>query len=715
MERTPFLAHIAEDGRLQTLVEHLTGTSLLAKEFARHFGAEEQGEFTGLLHDIGKYSEAFQKRLRGDKARVDHSTAGAVECIHRRQPLCAFAVAGHHGGLPEGGSQADRPDEGTFWARIKRGEQGRLEPYDLWKEEIRLPSPGSPGPMEREPSALMFYIRMLYSCLVDADYLDSEAFMVGHGRQPIGSQSIEELWEKLQSYISGWFPPEKELNQRRCAVLERCIQEGMRQPMGLFSLTVPTGGGKTVSSLAFGLAHARARGLRRIIYVVPYMSIIEQTVAVFRSILGKENVLEHHSGALYDLEEEADARTIQLAQATENWDMPVIVTTAVQFFESLYACRPSQCRKLHNIAGSVVVFDEAQMIPIAYLRPCVHAISQLVAHYRVSAVLCTATQPALEPIFREFLPGTAMVELCPAEAQRWEVFRRVTFQQRGTLSRNELAGLLQGHSQVLCIVNTRKSAQELYRQLEEEGRFHLSTLMCPAHRRAKLKEIRNRLSDGSVCRVVSTSLIEAGVNIDFPVVYREIAGLDSILQAAGRCNRESKKSAEESVVNIFQGEERTPPLFATAVGISREILARYADIASQEAIDEYFHQLLDLKGVEAQDVKDILPIMQAEFFPFRTVAERFHLIDSPTRTVYVPYAEGEELIKCLRSGMRSRNLFRKLGQYGVSIYDGHFSALEEAGDLEILEDGTAILRDMELYSEETGLSLEADAGKALFI
>ena len=564
----------------------------------------------------------------------------------------------------------------------------------------------------------MFYIRMLYSCLVDADYLDSEAFMVGRGRAPIGSQSMEELWEKLQSYISRWFPPKEELNQRRCAVLERCIQEGQRQPMGLFSLTVPTGGGKTVSSLAFGLAHAKARGLRRIIYVVPYMSIIEQTVEVFRSILGEENVLEHHSGALYDLEEEADARTMQLAQATENWDMPVIVTTAVQFFESLYACCSSQCRKLHNIAGSVVVFDEAQMIPIAYLRPCVHVISQLVAHYRVSAVLCTATQPALEPIFREFLPGTAMVELCPAEAHRWEVFRRVTFQQRGTLSRNELAGLLQGHSQVLCIVNTRKSAQELYRQLEEEGRFHLSTLMCPAHRGAKLKEIRNRLSVGSVCRVVSTSLIEAGVDIDLP----------------GRLSRNCRvgfhpsgcrtlQSREQEICRRKRGEHfpgrrtRTPPLFATAVGISREILARYEDIASQEAIDEYFHQLLDLKGVEAQDVKNILPIMQAEFFPFRTVAERFHLIELSHPDGLCSIRRGREIDKMSPNpGMRSRNLFRKLGQYGVSIYDGHFSALEEAGDLEILEDGTAILRDMELYSERDGIVAGSRRGEgALYI
>ncbi len=715
MQDTPYLAHIDANGQTQTIFSHLNSTAAQAKKFAYPFGGESQAELAGLLHDIGKYSTAFQNRLHGDPRKVDHATAGALECWHLGQPLAAFAVAGHHGGLPNGGTQADGVDESTLCGRIKRGELGKLAPYEHWKAEIQPPHIHSSNFMQQNPADLMFFTRMLYSCLVDADYLDTETFMTGKSRQQDDSVSMNQLWDKLQSYIASWFPPHGVLNQQRCAILEHCIKKGPQCDPGLFSLTVPTGGGKTVASLAFALAHAKTHRLNRIIYVIPYTSIIEQTAQVFRLILGDENVLEHHSNVLYDLECESDPQTVRLAQATENWDMPVVVTTAVQFFESLYACRSSQCRKLHNIANSVVIFDEAQMLPIPYLRPCVHAISQLVAKYHVSAVLCTATQPALAPIFQEFLPRHPITELCPATVYQLESFRRVTFRQEGKYTWNNLAKQLNEKLQVLCIVNSRKSAQALFQQLDSDGRFHLSTLMCPAHRRKQLQEIRQRLTAGLPCRVVSTSLIEAGVDVDFPAVYRETAGLDSVLQAAGRCNREGKHPAEKSIVTIFQGENATPPLFATAIGAGNTVMHHHTDIASAEAIHEYFHQLLDLKGPEAQDVQRILPLIETEFFPFRTIAERFHLIDSPTRTVYLPLWKGEALVEDLRSGIRSQSLFRQLGQYSVSIYEGHFAALEEAGDLERLEDGTAILWNTALYSEETGLSLDADIGKGLFV
>lgn len=426
-------------------------------------------------------------------------------------------------------------------------------------------------------------------------------------------------------------------------------------------------------------------------------------------------MLEHHSNAAYEIDAEATPKTVRLAQAAENWDMPVVVTTAVQFFESLYANRPSQCRKLHNLAGSVILFDEAQLLPLPCLRPCVHAIAQLVQHYGASAVLCTATQPALGPLFAEFLPGRPAVELCPPELCPPESFRRVCFRQAGRLDWDTLSGQLQQHEQVLCVVNSRKSAQEIFTRLSGEGNFHLSTLMYPAHRRAKLEEIRRRLKEGLPCRVISTSLIEAGVDVDFPAVFREEAGLDSILQAAGRCNREGKRPVSESIVTLFQGEAAPPPLFQTAIGAGRMVLEQYDDIASQEAIQAYFHTLLELKGAEAQDIYGILPKIRTELLPFQSVAERFHMIDSPTRTVYIPLGAGAELVGRLRAGERSRTLFRQLGQYGVSIYEEHFAALDQAGDLERLEDGSAILATLSLYSEETGLSLEADCGKGLFI
>ena len=714
MDQKKYLAHIADDGREQTIWEHLSGAAALAKEFARPFGGEGQAELAGLAHDIGKYSQAFQKRLLGAPIRVDHSTAGAAECWRNRQPFAAFAVAGHHGGLPDGGGQMDSADKGTFFGRIKRADQGKLEPYAPWKEEIQLTQPRIPEHLMGDVAGGTFFTRMLYSCLVDADYLDTEAFMQGHPRNQ-SAVSMEVLWNKLQSYIAPWFPPQGMLNQQRCAILTHCIQQGQQQPPGLFSLTVPTGGGKTVASLAFALAQAKARGLRRVIYVIPYTSIIEQTAAVFRDILGAENVLEHHANVLYDLEDAADARTIRLAQATENWDMPVVVTTAVQFFESLYAGRPSQCRKLHNIAGSVVVFDEAQMLPIPYLRPCVHAIAQLVAHYGVSAVLCTATQPALAPIFQTFLPHMPMLELCPPGTFQWAAFRRVSFNGAGPLTWDQLAQRLNQLPQVLCVVNTRKSARTLFERLKGDECFHLSTLMYPAHRRAQLQEIRRRLKAGLPCRVVSTSLIEAGVDVDFPAVYRETAGLDSILQAAGRCNREGKRPAAESRVSVFKSEAATPPLFATAIAAGNDVMARYKDIASPEAIHAYFSQLLELKGMDAQDVQGILPLIQKNFFPFQTVARRFHLIDSPTKAVYIPLQGGAQLVEQLRTGQYSRDLFRRLGQYSVAVYETHFAALEQAGDLESLGDGTGILWNTALYTQETGLSLDADPGKGLFV
>lgn len=648
-----YLAHIAGDGRKQTAAEHLNGTAERCALFAAPFGAEELGRLAGLSHDLGKYSMEFQRRLAGGP-KVDHATAGAFACWRMGQPLAAFAAAGHHGGLPDRGTQGDSPDAGTFLGRMKRAERGGLPDCSAWTEEIALPSP-APPPCGAEPLSLMFFTRMLFSCLTDADFLDTEAFMDGSPR-PEHPAPLDDLWERLQRHISGWFPPQGELNSRRCAVLEQCIRMGKTQPPGLFTLTVPTGGGKTVASLAFSLA-----------------------------------------------------------QAAENWDMPVVVTTAVQFFESLYANRPSQCRKLHNLAGSVILFDEAQLLPLPCLRPCVHAIAQLVQHYGASAVLCTATQPALGPLFAEFLPGRPAVELCPPELCPPESFRRVCFRQAGRLDWDTLSGQLQQHEQVLCVVNSRKSAQEIFTRLSGEGNFHLSTLMYPAHRRAKLEEIRRRLREGLPCRVISTSLIEAGVDVDFPAVFREEAGLDSILQAAGRCNREGKRPVSESIVTLFRGEAAPPPLFQTAIGAGRMVLEQYDDIASREAIQAYFHTLLELKGAEAQDIYGILPKIRTELFPFQSVAERFHMIDSPTRTVYIPLGAGAELVGRLRAGERSRTLFRQLGQYGVSIYEEHFAALDQAGDLERLEDGSAILATPSLYSEETGLSLEADCGKGLFI
>lgn len=715
MDTYAYLAHLTEDGRTQTILEHLKGTASLCSAFAAAFDAEAQGQLAGMAHDIGKYSAAFQRRLHGGP-KVDHASAGAFECLKAQQLAAAFAISGHHGGLPDGGSRGDAAGAGTFWGRINRASQGNLEGYHAWQSEFSLPHANTPAFAGTRLEG-MFFTRMLFSCLVDADYTDTGAFMDNSPYLPASSSSMEELWRRLETYVSGWFPPKGALNMQRCAILEQCMSAGAQYGPGLFTLTVPTGGGKTVASLSFALAQAKARRMKRIVYVIPYTSIIEQTAQIFREILGDENVLEFHSGVQFDQQEDdaSSPETAPLTRSVETWDVPVIVTTAVQFFESLYACRPSKCRKLHNLAQSVLIFDEAQMLPLPYLRPCVWAIAQLVRHYGASAVLCTATQPALAPIFQEFAPEIPIREICPMAEAHWESFRRVSFQQAGTLSWMDLAARLQQQEQVLCVVNTRRAAREVFHQLSGSGNFHLSTLMYPAHRKRILDEIRRRLRDGLPCRVVSTSLIEAGVDVDFPAVYRELSGLDSILQAAGRCNREGKRPPEDSIVTIFQGEDPPPRLFETSIGAGKIVLDHCQDVSSRAAIHTYFSTLLDLKGAEAQDAHHILPLMESEFFPFRTVAERFHLIESPTTTVYLPLEEGAGLVELLRSGQYSRTLYRRLGQYGVSVYPQHLAALEQAGALEHLEDGSVVLRDIGLYTQTTGLTLEPSGGNALFI
>lgn len=704
-----YLAHRAQDGREQTILEHNNHVAALCAAFAAPFGAGELGRLLGLAHDIGKYSDAFQRRIRGAPIQTDHSTAGAWECFQLHQSAAAFCVAGHHGSLPELGTQDDLPDRPTLYGRMNRAQQGQIKPYDPWRGEIALPKipPRTPSDLQDD----FFFIRMLYSCLVDADFLDTEEFMtdVGRDREKTDMATLD---KRLHEYIQKhFFPPKGDLNRRRCAILERCLSQGEAQEPGLFTLTVPTGGGKTAASLAFALRHAKAHGLRRVVYVIPYTSIIEQTAEEFRKMIGPEVVLEHHSGVTYDPDEkdEVRPRDRQFQQATENWDMPVIVTTAVQFFESLYAARSSKCRKLHNLAESVIIFDEAQMLPLPYLRPCVAAIAQLIKGYRVTAVLCTATQPVLEPIFREFLPGRPAVELCPPALATDPIFQRVTFQKVGQRSWVRLAEELNGHKQVLCVVNSRKSAREVFDQLERKGRFHLSTLMYPAHRQAVLKEIRRLLQEGAPCRVVSTSLIEAGVDVDFPIVFREEAGLDSIVQAAGRCNREGKREAKDSIVTVFQAETPPPHRFGPAIGAAQAAMDFYDDFLQPEAIKRYFYEFLDLSGKQAQDKMNILRQIQSGGYPFRTTEQAFRLIDEDTCTVYIPLEEGVELVERLRRGEISRALLRKLGLYSVSVYRPHFQALYDANALELLPDGqSAILTDPKLYDRAAGLLTQID-------
>lgn len=709
------LAHGATDEHPegQSIEAHLKGTGELAETFAAEFGAAANGKLCGLAHDIGKYSDEFQLRLRGGK-KVDHATAGAIECFKIKAAFEAVCVIGHHSGLPNvGHKDADTTESQTFFGRKLRAEQGGIPDYRKnWNGHIALPQdyfrPSGRG------FATAFYIRMLYSCLVDADYIDTETFMNGDAGRG-NYEPLSALCDKLTAYISKWNNPTREIDILRQKILNSCIEKASA-PRGIFSLTVPTGGGKTVASMAFALNHAAANSMKRIIYVIPYTSIIEQNAKVFRDILGQENVVEHHSSVSYELSENADELEYRSALATENWDAPVIVTTAVQFFESLYANRSSKCRKLHNIANSVIIFDEAQMIPSNNLRPCVAAIAELVRAYNATAVLCTATQPAIDEMLLEYSKKESVVELCPDVDGMFEKFRRTSFEKEGRLTTDELVSRLESQQQVLCIVNTRKFAQEVYEALPSEGRFHLSTLMCPVHRKQKLDEIRERLKSGKTCRVVSTSLIEAGVDVDFPRVFREMAGLDSILQAAGRCNREGKRSAESSIVTVFESENKVNKLIAVNRDAAEEAVRDWIQPNNIQTIECYFKAYRDL--LRNDDKSEIMKAIKEGIsgcqLPFKQIAERFRLIDENTFTVYISVGEGKELISRLREGERSRELYRKAGMYSVSIYENHFNALINAGAAEPFGDDAAILTDLSLYSDEKGLATDVRDGSALF-
>lgn len=714
-----YLAHIAEDGREQTVEAHLSGTAELAEKFAEAFGAGADGALAGILHDIGKCTTGFQARLHGG-ARVDHSTAGAKEAYGRRNLAAALAIAGHHGGLPDAGNpKGDRPDAPTLFGRMQRQVSFDRESIQALLLQKSVP----PEWLTPDFVQNAFYTRMLFSCLVDADFQDTQNFMDGTPAPRGAHASVSELLQLVRQRAEQFLSADEKTTVQSCRneVLRACQAGGKTLKQGLYTLTVPTGGGKTFASLTFALEHAAVQKMERVIYVIPYTSIIDQTAAVFSELLGRENVLAHYAGAEYQTTEPEELTPEQYRKllASENWDVPVIVTTAVQFFESLYSNRSSRCRKLHNIANSVVIFDEAQTLPNDYLMPCLSAIAQLMQFYHTTAVLCTATQPALAPLLQRLVPALTLREICPNTEMLYTALRRTTIQDLGRITQDALVQLLCARAQVLCVVNRRDTAQRVYAALPSDGSFCLTTLLCAHDRREQIAEIRRRLSGGLPCRVVSTSLIEAGVDVDFPAALREDCGLDSLLQTAGRCNREGMRSAAESVVYRFELDGAELPRMLAKNRSSLSYAARKcADLSSPDAVHTYFAELFQLKD-GALDKKNILAAEQEGIdgclLPFAQIADRFHLIETPTRTVYLPVGDGAVLCSRLRAGAISRVLLRKLGAYSVDCYEPQFRALDDAGALELQPDGSAILNDLSKYDEKTGLAMNMESGMGIFI
>ena len=712
------IAHVRknEDGSWdgpQGLEEHLLGTAQLAERFAGAFDSGLWGYAEGIGHDTGKGTEAWQRylcaksgydedaHLETKAGKQEHSAPGAKlieEALGKGiGRILSYCIAGHHAGLADWlGSQSAL----AFRLQNTRSEGIPRE----YREQVILHRPSRP-PWKFDTAGLdmSLWIRMLFSCLVDADFLDTEAYMSPEKKTDRGAYlPLRELLERFNSHMvektkTALGTADTTVNRARQQVLADCRSAAQLEP-GLFSLTVPTGGGKTLSSMAFALEHAVRYGKERVIYVIPYTSILEQNADVFREAVGEDQVVEHHSNL------DDDDSTPKARLAAENWDAPIIVTTSVQFFESLFAAKTSRCRKLHNIANSVVVLDEAQLVPVEYLEPILAAMKLLCEHYKVSFIMCTATQPAFEeqedfPSFPGFSKGSVR-EIIRDVSSLYDGLKRVEVETPADYKTprtwEELVEDIQEIDQILCVVSDRRSCREFH-ALMPKGSYHLSALMCPQHRSDVIAKIKASLLAGESIRVVSTQLVEAGVDIDFPVVYRAMAGLDSIAQAAGRCNREGKLNKEGKLgrVVVFIPPRKAPVgiLRKASETATRMLEGGLADPIDHSVFTPYFSELywkansLDGKGI----IKLLTPDTAECGIQFRSAADAFRIIEDNMQGILVPYGEGEELIGELKALGPERWLLRKLQRYSVNIYMNQFNELRDRGSLEEVSPGIFVL------------------------
>jgi CRISPR-associated endonuclease/helicase Cas3 len=708
----------------EPILDHLADTAERAGEFANAFGARAWGELAGWWHDLGKYLPEFQARLRGASAAVEHAGVGAALAAEHRAWALAFAIAGHHAGLANrevAAEGAGGPSPLSSRLVDNRGALDRVRtsaPADLLQRAVPPLPPAfqiAPSAKRTERERLQrraeLWTRFLFSALVDADYLATEAFLEPERRAPAREfDSIPTLRDRLDAHTGG-FVADTPVNTLRAGVLADCHAAAELSP-GIFSLTVPTGGGKTLSGMAFALHHAARYELRRVVVAIPYTSIIEQNARVYAKVLGGRNVIEHHSGIDEDAAFQNDPdQEMRRRLASENWDAPVVVTTNVQLLESLFANGPARCRKLHNLARSVIILDEAQTLPPQYLDCLLDALRDLVELYGCTVVLSTATQPAL--VRRESLP-TGLDHVQEIVRERDALFHgleRVRIHWPTSpepTPYEEIAGALKRHDQVLAIVHLRRDARTLAKLLPPDNLFHLSALMCAAHRAEILQDVRRRLKDDLPCRLIATQLVEAGVDIDFPVVYRAMAGLDSLAQAAGRCNREGKLERGDFVV--FHAETNPPPgILSKGMETARGLLQRYGmdlGFTRTQQLEEYFRALYakcerDQRGVQSERRQ----------FNFANVAHRVRLIEDGFRhPVVVLWGEAEERLARYRKHP-CRTTLRALQPYTVQIAEPDLKKLLGDGALEIVAETVHALTPAyhTLYDPTFGFGVAAEA------
>lgn len=725
-----YYAHTRKDGKRQTVKEHLEGVSKLAEGFSVDF-LKPLAKKASYDHDPGKCALKYQWRLDDDNIKFSHAACGALEykkfadkndCF---APLMEYCIAGHHTGLMDGGTDADNSDSPTLNGILKRADEytgdsdysayaTEIEFATLTQEEITPPLNellSTKDPTERI-ERYAFFTKYVFSCLTDADFLDTEIFCNENVERGM-SGDFEKALDKLNRELSD-MPSDNPLRQARSRIQQQAFDNSVNKSH-ISILDMPTGSGKTLCSLKLALES----GKKRIIYVIPYTSIIEQTANKFEKMFGDVlPVLQHHSNYSYDGNTEEEKKTAEkLKRTCENWDAPLIITTSVQFFQSIYHYKGSALRKLHNLRDSVIVFDEIHLIPTELLRPCLKAVGYITKYLNSEALFLSATMPDYSKLFDKFLPDVNYNKLV-TDRTNFKYFKKCKYEDMGESSLENIAEKASRCKNALIVVNTKKTAAELYNLVQGE-KYHLSANMTPAHRSRVIEAVRNKLENGEHITVVSTSLVEAGVDLDFNTVFRQLSGLDSILQAGGRCNREGKD--DKGYVYVFDIDEtyRKGSDLAMRINKTKGLLEKYQDITSYDCIKEYYDGIFDFnqsriaensiaKYNEQSNSFDRQGLMLPYSIPFRSYAMQFEYISADTISIVIDDPNDQtchELVETLRNGDMS--VRRALQKYSVSVYMNVFKDLYSQGVLNDHGTGIFILENQSYYNNETGLNTQA--------
>ena len=746
---------------IQTLKEHSQNVANKASKF---LDGDENAYIAGMYHDTGKASNEFQRKIiNNSNDTVDHSTAGMqLLCKHKdnflADSLIGAVIAGHHTGLPDYGTSLDTESDSTICGRLKKN----IPDFSNYKSELNEPNFDDETKSKllsiacakmdecsrknMNSFSLFIYAHMLFSAVTDADFLDTEHFF-GKLRED-EFDDIKTISKRIIEEYKSFSKCDTEINKCRTEIANKCFESG-KNKRGLFFFKVPPGAGKTRASLLFASNHVLNNNMDRIIYCIPYTSIIEQNANVFKSIIGDKNVLEHHSA--FDIDEHkeniSEKQIIALKNATENWDCPFIVTTNVQFANSFYSNKSSANRKLHNIRNSVIIFDEIQAIPIEYTKAFMMLLNELIKNYNCSIVLCSATQPPFlnDKFFSKEIIKSA-INLCPETENIDKIFKRADVEHIGNIRNDDdFAKMISKHEQCIVICNNKKHVANLYSKVKKlsenknKNIFQLTTLFCPYHRTKIIYQIKKCLRDNEPIILITTKLIEAGVDIDFPIGYKEEDGADSIEQAKGRINRDGKRINYDGtkyigklyIFKFIENNEYNKPLFPApksicscidAFNITRNVF-KNPDINSDDFISKYYNNIFATKNIDESDV--YLLASKSENislhdgickFNFAEISQKFKYIDAKTNQVIIPLTkECEDIVNKIRLGIILKSDIRKLSKYTVSLYDKDFNEYKSKGLLDEIAENIFVLSDMNQYNEYSGLSINPTFEDAIYL